>query len=255
MAQDQEEALGNGPQLEAVRQVAGQRPGPLVGRIAVQIDVQLRARQSQCLIPRRALVQRRLLAVLDVVAQRAVAGGVQHVVWIAGGQLALQGIAVGIFQRHQGKVRVGLLREGPGRAQCAHHARGFVGMLAAADEDRGTGAALVDPAHGAALPARRAKAVAAQQRHLAGDPAGSGRSLELFQRRGIGRRVGVAGGFRAAVRIRKRRCATGAQCRSLARRERSVPVAAAGRPPPGPTGAGKSRAGRSRCPRAALRGC
>ena len=47
MAQDQEEALRDRPELEAARQIAGERPCPFMRRVAVEVHMQLRAGQSR----------------------------------------------------------------------------------------------------------------------------------------------------------------------------------------------------------------
>ena len=75
--------------------------------------------QGQRLLASFAFIQRRLFTVFNVIAQRAVAGGVVHVARVLHTQFAVQGITIGIFQRNQGKVGVATCFESLRRSQCA----------------------------------------------------------------------------------------------------------------------------------------
>src|SRR5690606_22825915 len=99
------------------------------------------------------------VAVLHVVAQGGVARSVVHVASVVRAQLAVQGIAVGVLQGDQGEVRAGLLLQRLRGAQRADDARGFVGVLAGANENRVLAARVVLAPNRATLARGRAEAL------------------------------------------------------------------------------------------------
>ena len=74
-----------------------------------------------------------------------------HVLRVLHAQLAVQGVSIGVFERDQCEMRLALRLERLRCTQGADHARGFVGVLAAADEYRRTRPGVVDPLNPATL--------------------------------------------------------------------------------------------------------
>lgn len=98
-------------------------------RIAVQIDVQLRAADGARLMASLALEERRAFAIGNVVAQRAVTRRMMHVARVLGAQACVQRVAVGVLGGDQGEMCLAARDQRLRRAQRPDHARAFVGML------------------------------------------------------------------------------------------------------------------------------
>ncbi len=168
VAQDQEEALGNGPGLEARRHVAGERTRPFVGGVSVQAHVQPGAGALDGFQPGRFLHEGRRRACLQVVAQCGVARSMRHMARIVLAQLHMQGRAVRVLQGDQGKVRLRTLLERLRSAQRPHYAGRFVGVLAAGNHQPWQRAFDVGAVDHAPLRGKHAEALAAQGMHLDG---------------------------------------------------------------------------------------
>ena len=147
MPHDDEKALWNGPELESAGQIAGERPRPFVGGIAVQVDVQVGVHQRQSVLADRTFMDRRVTARFHVVAKPRIAGGMMHVTGILGAQPMMQRIAVGVFNRRDAEMRVRPLRQRLRGPQGTDDSRGFVGMLRAADDHTGIRTRSVDARH------------------------------------------------------------------------------------------------------------
>ncbi|MBR8128325.1 hypothetical protein [Burkholderia ambifaria] len=114
--------------------------------------------------PGGLLAERRLRAGFEVVAERGEAGRMRQVRRIAGAQVVMQRGAVRVLVRYKRVVRAGARVQRMGRAQRTDHARRFVGVLAAGDDEPRQCTACVNAVHAAALVGRIGEALAGQCR-------------------------------------------------------------------------------------------
>ena len=177
MADDEEEALRDRPELEAARQVARERPRPFMRRIAVQVEMQLRARHLQRLVAGADFIERFVAAVFQVAAEGGVARGMMHMTRIALAEPSVQGIAVRVLDGNIGDVGLRIGQQPAHGPQGADGSRGLVGMLAAGDENRRTRSRPVDAAHGAPLAGDALEGFAGKSGELAMDLRETGRGI------------------------------------------------------------------------------